>query len=469
VAVETKGKMTADERSAGRRVSLGLRGRVLGWYVLLLAIALGISSLLLFKAATIYQEDAAEQKLREEVFDFEAALAARHPAQSVQEAAHAHLAHWPREDREALIVRLAGAPPEAAGPVGPEPAIVRALEQASERRFVSLETSAGDARVLAAPIRVKGSVVGAVAAVHLTEEDRDELLLALATVLGVAVVALVVASLIAWTSVGRLLWPLKEIAATADAISREGDLSRTIPESRRQDEVGLLAKSFNRMLARLDAAFRRERRFISEASHELRTPITICRGHLEVLGPSPTPEEVRDATEVVIDELGRLGRIVEDMTTLARVDDPEFLWPRAIPLDDFMDEVGTKAEPLLDGRLAVERPPPGWIVRADRQRLTQALLNLLNNAAVHGNGGSVALRVVAERHEWRFEVADEAGGVPPDQEESLFRPFHRGTTRAAGRGLGLAIVRGIAEAHGGAAGVDNRPGKGATFWVRVPR
>ena len=443
---------------------------MLGWYVLLLAVALGISSILLFKAAAIYQEDAAEQKLREEVYDFQAALTGRAAGETVHEAVRAHLDYWPQEDREALVVRLAGVRPQAAGPVDPEPDIVRALGQASDGRFRSLETNAGDARVLTAPIMSGGRVVGAVAAVHLTEEDREYLHLALATVLGVAVVALLVASFIAWTSVGRLLWPLKEIAATADAISREGDLMRTIPESGRQDEVGVLAASFNRMLVRLDAAFRRERRFLSEASHELRTPITICRGHLEVLGPNPEPEELRESIDIVVDELGRLGRIVEEMTTLARVDDPDFLRPREIALDDFMDDVGMKAETLLDGRLAVERPQSGSMVRGDPQRLTQALLNLLNNAAVHGNnGGRVELRVVAEADVWKFEVADEGGGLPHGQEENVFRPFHRGSTRAVGRGLGLAIVTGIAEAHRGSAGVENRPGEGATFWIRVPK
>jgi two-component system, OmpR family, sensor kinase len=460
----------AEEQNVRRTTSLGLRGRVLAWYVLLLAIALAISSILLFKAATIYQEDVAEQKLREEVFDFEAALAGRAPGEAVHKAVRAHLDHWPGEDREALVVRLTGLRPKAAGPVGPEPGIVRALEQGSNGRFLSLETRAGDARVLTAPITISGRVVGSVAAVHLTEEDRDYLHLALATVLIVAVVALLVASLIAWISVGHLLRPLKEIAATADAISREGDLVRTIPESGRKDEVGVLGASFNRMLVRLDAAFRRERRFLSEASHELRTPITICRGHLEVLGPKPKPEELRETIDIVIDELARLGRIVEEMTTLARVDDPEFLRPRQIALDDFIEEVGVKAETLLDGRLAVERPPSGSIVSGDPQRLTQALLNLLDNAAVHGDDGArVELRVVAERDVWKFEVADEAGGVPEGQEESLFRPFRRGKTRAVGRGLGLAIVTGIAEAHRGSAGVDNRPGKGATFWIRVPK
>jgi two-component system OmpR family sensor kinase len=462
--------MTAVERlSLGK--SLGLRGRVLAWYVLLLAIALAIAAVLTFEAATLYQDDAAEEKLREEVFDFEAAIAARPPSQSIEEAVRAYLVHWPPEDQEALVVRLDGRSAEAAGPVRAEAGIVETLTRASSRRYDSLETRAGDARVLAAPLVVEGRRIGAVAAVHLTEEDRGDLLRALAVLLAIAVLALLVASLIAWFSVGRILRPLKEIVSAADAISREGDPSHKIPESGRQDEVGVLGATFNRMLARLDASFRRERRLISEASHELRTPITICRGYLEVLGPNPEREQVQEAIDVVIDELGRLGRMVEDMTTLARVDDPAFLQLREIALDDFVEEVGVKAEPLLDGRLTVFPPAePGAAVRADPQRLTQALLNLLNNAAIHGRAdGRVELRVLPEPDAWRFEVADEAGGLLPEDEENVFRPFHRGTATAAGRGLGLAIVRGIAEAHGGSAGLDNRPGEGATFWIRVSR
>jgi signal transduction histidine kinase len=261
---------------------------------------------------------------------------------------------------------------------------------------------------------------------------------------------------------------MHEVARTADAISEQGDLDRRVAGAG-ADDVGQLAATLNRMLDRLETAFRRERRFISEASHELRTPITICRGHLEVLGPNPEPAQLREAIDVVIDELDRLGRIVEDMTTLARVDDPTFLRPREIALDDFMEEVGVKAEALLDGRLTVEAPVPGSVVRGDPHRLTQALLNLLNNAVAHGRGDArVELRVAREPAAWRFEVADEGGGLPANQEESVFRPFHRGKATPAGRGLGLAIVRGVAEAHGGSAGVDNRPGEGATFWIRVP-
>jgi signal transduction histidine kinase len=262
---------------------------------------------------------------------------------------------------------------------------------------------------------------------------------------------------------------MQELARTADALYEQGDLSRRVAGAG-DDEVGQVAATLNRMLDRVDAAFRRERRFISEASHELRTPITICRGHLEVLGPNPSVEELEESITLVVDELDRMGRLVDDMTTLARADTDRFLRPETILLDRFLADIAAKAEPLLNGRLCVIPARHGSSLEGDPQRLTQALINLLQNAAVHGqNGCPVVLCVREEAEGWRFEVMDEGGGITLDPPERVFEPFSRGGTRHTGRGLGLAIVRTIAEAHGGAAGVRNRPGVGATFWLRVPR
>jgi signal transduction histidine kinase len=125
---------------------------------------------------------------------------------------------------------------------------------------------------------------------------------------------------------------------------------------------------------------------------------------------------------------------------------------------------------LLDGRLRVIPAAEPATLEGDPQRLTQALINLLQNAALHGrNGCPVVLRVLEEADSWRFEVADEGGGIALDPPERVFQPFSRGRTKQGGSGLGLAIVRTIAEAHGGACGVENRSGKGATFWIRVPK
>lgn len=237
-------------------------------------------------------------------------------------------------------------------------------------------------------------------------------------------------------------------------------------------------------LARTEAALREEREnaarlraldelrmtFMTAVSHELRTPITICRGHLEVMGRHPAQEELEETIDIVVDELTRMGRIVDDITTLVRVEDPAFLRPETVPLDRFVHDVAAKAGALLNGRLRLgPLPPETTTITVDPQRLTQALINLLHNAAVHApRSSSVDLRVRPTRNGWVFEVEDHGPGIPLGAEEDLFRPFRRGSTAVPGTGLGLAIVRGVAEAHGGRAGVRNRPGSGATFWVEVP-
>jgi signal transduction histidine kinase len=261
---------------------------------------------------------------------------------------------------------------------------------------------------------------------------------------------------------------MHEVARTADSISEQGDLGRRVAGDG-ADEVGQLAATLNRMLDRLEAAFRRERRFISEASHELRTPLTICRGHLEVVRGDPNPDNVNESVELVVDELQRMGRIVDDMITLARADTDRFLRRETVPLDRFLADVGAKAAHILDGRLRIIPARTGATLDGDPQRLTQALINLLQNAALHAsNGTPVVMSVTEEEGGWLLEVTDKGGGIALEPADSVFQPFSRGQTHAPGSGLGLAIVRTIAEAHGGAAGVVNRPGDGATFWIRVP-
>jgi signal transduction histidine kinase len=463
--------MTTDRRPPKRAswTFLGMRARVAGWYALLLTLALALTSVVTFQQADQAQRAAVDEELREEVRDFAAGVqAGRTDGLTPREAVESYLESWPAADADTIVVRIGSDPPRAAGSIGPDPALVAAASDAQGARILSLQTQEGDARVLATPIRIGGRQVGGLAAARPTQADRDALLERRIAVLVAAALAFVVASAIAWFTLGRLLRPVKEMATTADGIAEGGDLTRRIEVPRRNDEVSLLAATFNRMLGRLEAAFQREQRFIREASHELRTPITICRGHLEVLGDDPSPEDVREAIAVVVDELGRMGRIVEDMTTLARVEDPEFVRRETLVLEGFVNDLSRSAEPLLDGRLRVAPVPPGATVRADPQRLTQALVNLLQNAALHARGGApVELRVAERPGAWRFEVADRGGGIPEGQEERLFAPFTR-SSRAPGSGLGLAIVRGIAEAHGGRAGVDNRPGEGATFWIEVP-
>jgi signal transduction histidine kinase len=211
-------------------------------------------------------------------------------------------------------------------------------------------------------------------------------------------------------------------------------------------------------------------KFLSSVSHELRNPITICRGHLDVLDEEAGKREVRAVKETLITELDFMARLVEDLATLARVDDRAQLRMQSVSLDSFVRSIATKAEPILGQRLRLEFDETAATFRVDPQRLTQALLNLLRNAAEHAPGNRpVRLRVRAEPSGWLFEVTDEGEGLPPGAEQVVFEPFRTGSSLTGGTGLGLSIVRGIARAHGGDADVINKPGRGATFWIRVPR
>jgi two-component system, OmpR family, sensor kinase len=210
-------------------------------------------------------------------------------------------------------------------------------------------------------------------------------------------------------------------------------------------------------------------RFLSAVSHELRTPITICRGHLEVLEEGAGEREIRAVKALCVSELALLGRLVEDLTTLAWADDQALLKVESLPLDGFVRDMTAKAEAILGDRVRVVSGIGGPTLRADPQRLTQALVNLLQNAADHAKEDApVSLRVQAGPATWCFEVADGGGGLPPGDEQVVFEPFRTGAA-SGGTGLGLSIVKGIAKAHGGEAGVVNRPGHGATFWIRIPR
>jgi signal transduction histidine kinase len=188
-----------------------------------------------------------------------------------------------------------------------------------------------------------------------------------------------------------------------------------------------------------------------------------------VLRPDAAPAELRGAIAVVLDELDRMRRILDDVTALVRRDDLGFLQREEVDLTELVQSVAAKAQPILRRPVRVPHSPPA-IAHVDPQRVTQVVLNLLDNASAHTPKATpIELRVHNEDVSWwRIEVEDSGSGVVPGSEDAVFQAFHK-RPQSRGSGLGLAIVKGIAEAHGGSAGVMNRPGEGATFWVKVPR
>jgi signal transduction histidine kinase len=328
-----------------------------------------------------------------------------------------------------------------------------------------IDTPNGRVEYLAVPLRSEGPRgVFAVAIFRDLEKAEDEE--AFLVVVIVALAVLLIGSLLAWRLAGKLLEPVRAVTRTAREIS-ERDLSQRMPVHGR-DELAELTATLNGMLERLERAFAMRRRFIDDAGHELKTPITIVRGHLELLEDDPA--ERRQSLSLVMDELDRMGRMVDDLLLLARRQQPDFLDLEWVDIEDLTAELRAKASTLAPRDWSVDRFGRA-IIAADRQRLTQAMIQLAHNAAAHTTvGDTITLGSAIEDGEARFWVSDTGPGIPSAEQTRIFDRFARGrnTGRREGAGLGLAIVKAIAEAHGGRVELRSRIGEGARLTIVIP-
>jgi two-component system OmpR family sensor kinase len=322
-------------------------------------------------------------------------------------------------------------------------------------------------RYVAVPVNdASGDPRGAFAVVIDLSDELDEVNEALQIAVGVNIGVLILASMLAWVIAGRVLQPLRLLRDTSRSIS-ESDLTQRLPVEG-DDELADLARTFNEMLDRLEEAFASQKSFISDAGHELRTPITIIRGHLDVMGDDP--EERRETLDLVRDELDRMSRLVNDLLLLAKATRPDFLQPETVDLDDLTRELFAKASALAQRDWRLSSVGTGRIV-ADRQRVTQAVMNLSQNAVTHTlSGDAVELGSELRNGRVRLWVKDTGPGVPEHEQARIFERFVRLDRAPAGEGagLGLAITRAVAEAHGGRVELDSRPGGGARFTVIIP-
>ncbi|MFC8045428.1 ATP-binding protein [Nocardia sp. NPDC057353] len=290
------------------------------------------------------------------------------------------------------------------------------------------------------------------------------------TVAAVSLTGLVLTTGIAYLVAGRILLPVRTVREVAAEIG-ETDLSGRVPVEGR-DDVAALAATFNAMLDRLEHAYTTQRRFIDDAGHELRTPITVVRGHLELLPDDPA--ERRRSLALVDSELSRMGRIVSDLLMLAKSDQPDFVVQRPVDAAQTVLDIESKVQALGDRRWHLMEVAEGvaWI---DAQRVTQAMLQLAANAVAHTEPGTTVqlgsrfadadgVPVIS------FYLSDQGPGVRPEDAPLIFERFRRGAPNEhrAGAGLGLAIVRAIADAHHGSAWVRSVPGDGATFGLDLP-
>jgi signal transduction histidine kinase len=329
-----------------------------------------------------------------------------------------------------------------------------------------VSTSLGDAFFRARRVRIGDSSGALIVTILPAAELQDIADLQTYGAAG-AIAILLLASGVAWFVAGRVLAPVRLLTETARSIS-ESDLTHRIAV-RGGGEAADMARSFNTMLDRLESVFKSQRAFVQDASHELRDPLTICRGHLELLGDDP--EERRATTALVLDELDRIGRIVDDLQLLAEAEHPDFLRREWIDVELLTHELVAKASALAPRRWGLDRVASGTVF-ADRQRLTEAVMNLAHNAVQHTVAhDSVAIGSAISGDEARIWVRDTGSGISVEDQALIFQRFKRGSDahrRYRGGGLGLAIVKTVAEAHGGRVELESRLGEGSLFTMVIP-
>lgn len=381
-----------------------------------------------------------------------------------------------RGESYAELLDARGVVLESTQPLGPKPLLTPAELRAARAGPIYLDRSSipglnEASRAFASTVSHGGRRV--VLVVGATSQDRaetlasfrDELLLA-----GPA--ALLLATVAGFLLAGLALREVESMRRRAASISADTPGER-LPVPRSGDELQRLGETLNEMLARLEAALERERDFVADAGHELRTPLALLRTELELaLREDGSANELRDAVRRSSREADRLSQLAEDLLLIARSDNGRLpLRVDDLAVDDLFASVASRFDWRAEeaGSAVHATPAPGLRLRGDRHRLEQGLSNLIDNALRHGSG-TIELAASVEGGWIELHVKDAGNGFPPAFLERAFERFSRPDAGrgAGGAGLGLSIVRAIAEAHGGTAHAANIPFRGADVWLVLP-
>ena len=331
-------------------------------------------------------------------------------------------------------------------------------------------------RVLTVPMSLEGRMIGTLqvgASLGLIEATRTDLV---RIMISIGVIAVLLAALGSWAVLKRALTPLETIAYSVDQINKADDLSRRIPyRGRQDDEVSYLVVSFNQTLERLESLFKSQQRFLADVSHELRTPLTVIKGNIDLMRRIKTTDE--DILNGMDDEVGRLTRLVGGLLMLVQAESGKLALSFApVELDLLLTEVFTEVRVLAGSKVKVHlNEIDEVIVRGDRDRLKQVLLNLVANAIQYTpTGGEVYLSLSKIAGQSRLIVRDTGPGIPAEDLPHIFDRFYRAEksrtrSKASGFGLGLSIAKWIIEQHGGQIKVESKEGEGTTFviWLNV--
>ncbi|MCW3044254.1 MAG: ATP-binding protein [Actinobacteria bacterium] len=283
-------------------------------------------------------------------------------------------------------------------------------------------------------------------------------------------IGLVFATTLGLFAVRRTLRPLENMSHEVESIQETDDLSKRLSGRGPRDEVGRLAEGFDRMLGRLQEAFMSQRRFLSDASHELRTPMTVVRGQLELLAMDVESLTGRRSMSIAIEELDRMGRIVEDLLLLARLDEGMTLARDSVEVELVVGEALLRT--IMDSGDVRVQVAPELCILGDADRLLQVLTNLVANAVRHGRNAPISVRGWPEGEYVKIEVADRGPGISPEDLPHVFERLYRGSKARSespgGAGLGLAIAASLVKAMDGWVEVTSTLGLGTTFTVTLP-
>lgn len=347
--------------------------------------------------------------------------------------------------------------------------IQRAVEDTAggDTKIGTAVTDDGSLRYIAIPVEMEGDDQKGVyvRAVNLGAE-LEPVTVAMATYMIAAVAVLIAIGVVGWFVTGRLLSPIRHMRETADAISIT-DLSPRL-STQGNDDISDLSRTVNSMLDRIEGSVDVQRQLLDDVRHELKTPITIVRGHLELMNPSDAGDAA-STREIGIAELDRLARLVEDIDLLAAAEADSYLIGD-VDLGALTERVGELVAVIPDHAWSVETQAEG-LVRGDQDRLLQAWLQLADNAAKYTPEGSpIEIGSSLDADGARMWVRDHGPGIPPAARHRIFRRFDRaaGKRSVGGSGLGLAIVDAITKGHGGSCTVSDTPGGGATFTIHLP-
>jgi signal transduction histidine kinase len=298
-------------------------------------------------------------------------------------------------------------------------------------------------------------------------DQRMELVTLSTTTFAIAgTIVLLSVAIAGWFVTGLLFSPLRQLRDTTDAITI-ADLGTRLPRQG-NDEIADLTSSVNSMLDRLAMSVEAQRQLLDDVRHELKTPITIVRGHLETMDPDDA-HDVAETRDLGIAELDRLSRLVDDIDALAVVE-AGALTTEVIHVADLTDRVGELVSAIPQHAWTIESRGRG-VVHGDHDRLVQAWLQLADNAAKYTPAGSpIEIGSSADESSADLWVRDHGPGIPPAARHRVFRRFDRISTRRGveGSGLGLSIVDAIAKAHDGYCTVSDTPGGGATVTLHIP-